>query len=288
MLHDIKLLTPDLSLFGDAPAAGEGGAPAAAESTAAPETHCGGQTGTTDAPQQTTCDPAPDKGKAFRALIRGEYRDQYADETRKLINRRFRETDARMASMQPIIDMLDARYGTEGDMAKLMDAVEGDAAYWQAAADAAGMSVEAYRTMLRLDRHDRARIAAQRAQRTQYMAAARCEQWQAEAEALRGKYPQFDLETMLDDGLFTLMLRNDYPMEQAYKACKPDELAAQAAASAEKAVTDHIRARGGRPAEAGANPSPAFAVKEDVTKLSDRDVLRILGRIGSGSRVSFG
>lgn len=93
---------------------------------------------------------------------------------------------------------------------------------------------------------------------------------------------------MLDDGLFTLMLRNDYPMEQAYKACKPDELAARAAASAEKAVTDHIRARGGRPAEAGANPSPAFAVKEDVTKLSDRDVLRILGRIGSGSRVSFG
>lgn len=159
MLHDIKLLTPDLSLFGDAPAAGEGGAPAAAESTAAPETHCGGQTGTAAAPQQTTCDPAPDKGKAFRALIRGEYRDQYADETRKLINRRFRETDARMASMQPIIDMLDARYGTEGDMAKLMDAVEGDAAYWQAAADAAGMSVEAYRTMLRLDRHDRARSA---------------------------------------------------------------------------------------------------------------------------------
>ena len=34
-----------------------------------------------------------EKARAFRALIRGEYRAQYAEETQKLINRRFKETE---------------------------------------------------------------------------------------------------------------------------------------------------------------------------------------------------
>ena len=47
-------------------------------------------TGADLAPQETS---AEEKAKAFRALIRGEYRAQYAEETQKLINRRFKETE---------------------------------------------------------------------------------------------------------------------------------------------------------------------------------------------------
>lgn len=288
MLHDIKLLTIDLSMFGDAPAAGEGSAPAAAESTAPAEVRYGKQAETAAAPQQTTQNPAPDKGKTFREMIRGEYRDQYADETQKLINRRFRDTDAKIQSMQPIIDALDARYGTNGDMTKLMAAIDGDTAYWQEAADAAGMTVEQYQRMAKIERQNRQLLAQQQTQQAQYMANLQYSQWQAEAEAMKANTPDFDLDAALENDLFALMLKNRYPMEQAYKAAFADKIAAQAAAGAEKAVTDNIRARGSRPTEAGANATPPFTTKDDVSKLTDEDVKNILKQIGNGGKISFG
>ena len=292
----IYLLTIDLSMFGEggapagasgaAPAAGEGGAPAAAE--AAPEVRYGKQPEQTAAPQQQTHSPEPvDKGKTFRELIKGEYKQEYADETQKLINRRFRDTDTRLQAMQPIIDMLDARYGTQGDMARLLATIEGDTAYWQEAAEAAGMTVEQYQAMQKLERQNRQLLAQQKFSQQQYLAQQQYAKWQVEAEQLKAKYPDFDLDVMEGNDLFTLMLKNNYPMEQAYKACVPDQIAAQAAAQTEKAVTDNIRARGNRPPEAGASTAPAFTVKDDVSKLSDQDVLNILKQIGNGGRVTF-
>lgn len=293
MLHDYNLLTIDLSLFGEgegAPAGGEASVPAEAAAPAASEVRYGKQPEQTAAPQQeqTQNPPAPDKGKTFREMIRGEYRDQYADETQKLINRRFRDTDAKIQSMQPIIDALDARYGTNGDMAKLMNAIEGDTAYWQEAADAAGMTVEQYQRMAKIERENKQLLAAQQSQQARYMASLQYSQWQAEAENMKAQYPDFDLDTAMENDLFTLMLKNKYPMEQAYKAAFSDRLAAQAAADAEKAVTDNIKARGNRPAEAGSKSAAPFTVKDDVSKLTDQDVLAILGQISNGGRVSFG
>lgn len=295
MLHKtFTLLTIDLSMFGDAaPAAGEGSAPAAAEApAAAPEVRYGKQPEQTAAPQQETPNPTPktppDKNKLFSDLIKGEYKDQYTEATQKLIDRRFKGINTQLQAQQPIIDMLDQRYGTNGDMTKLQAAIETDRAYWQDAADQAGMSVEQYQQMQKLQAQNRQLLAAQQSQQAQYMASLQYSKWQAEAETMKKAYPEFDLETAMENDLFGLMLRNGYPMEQAYKACNPDRLAAQAAASAEKAVTDNIKARGARPAEAGANPAPAFTVKDDVNNLSKEDVLAILGQISEKRRISFG
>lgn len=294
MLHTFDLLTIDLSMFGDAgaaPAGGEGSAPAAAEApAAAPEVRYGKQPEQTVAPQETqtpTPETPPDKNKLFSELIKGEYKDQYTEATQKLIDRRFKGINTQLQAQQPIIDLLDQRYGTNGDMAKLQAAIETDRAYWQDAADQAGMSVEQYQQMQKLQAQNRQLLAAQQSQQAQYMARLQYSKWQAEAETMKKAYPEFDLEAAMENDLFGLMLRNGYPMEQAYKACNPDRLAAQAAASAEKAVTDNIKARGARPAEAGANPTPAFTVKDDVSKLSDKDVLAVLSQISNGGHVSF-
>lgn len=296
MLHKtFTLLTIDLSMFGDAaPTAGEGSAPAAAEApAAAPEVRYGKQPEQTAAPQQETSNPTPetppDKGKMFKDLIKGEYKDQYTEETQKLIDRRFRDVNMKIGSMQPIIDMLDTRYGTKGDMANLMSAIESDRAYWQDAADQAGMSVEQYQTMQRLQRQNDQFRAAQEEQQRQWLAERQYAKWVQEAETMKQKYPDFDLEQASANDMFLYLLKSgNYPMEQAYKAAFAEQIAAKAAASAEKAVTDNIKARGARPAEAGANPAPAFAVKDDVNNLSKEDVLAILGQISENRRISFG
>ena len=405
--NPFTLLTAQLSLFGEpaaAPAAAEAaageasGVPAASadassrEGTrnagarsafAAPEPRYGRQPGQTAAPQQTpapAAPQAPDKGRRFRELIRGEFKDQYAEETQRMLNRRFRETDERLRAMQPIIDLLDRRYGAGGDMAKLMSAVEADrAAQEQAAAERAGMTPQQARAMQAQAAADgqrmtpeQARIAQEHAataragmtsqqaramqdqaaelagmtpqqaramqaqavadgqrltpqqayamqdqtaadrqprpapdpaadgqrtpdprriaeQHTHAMARAQVRRWQAEAEALREKYPDFDLAAASRNGMFRYLLRSgDYPMEAAYRAAFADALAARAATNAQKAVTDHIRARGSRPQEAGAAATPAFTAREDVSKLSDEDVRRVLAQISNGRKVTFG
>lgn len=291
--NPIYLLTIDLSMFGEggegAPA-GEASAPAAAEAPAtAPEVRYGKQTETAAAPQQAQNPTPVDKGKQFSELIKGEFKDQYTEATQKLIDRRFREVNGKIQAQQPIIDMLAQRYGiADGDMTKLMSAIESDTAYWQDAADAAGMSVDQYQKFKKLEAAYKRLNDAQQYQQREWLAQQQYQKWQAEAEQLRTKYPEFELDSMLGNDLFALMLRNNYPMEQAYKACSVDALQAQAAAGAEKAVTENIRARGSRPAEAGANATPAFTVKDDVSKLSDEDVLAVLAQINSGRKVTFG
>lgn len=297
MLHKtFTLLTIDLSMFGDAgtaPAGGEGSAPAAAEApAAAPEVRYGKQPETAAAPQQTqtpTPETPPDKGKQFSDLIKGEFKDEYTAATQKLIDRRFRDVNTKIGSMQPIIDMLDTRYGTKGDMAKLATAIENDRAYWQDAADQAGMSVEQYQTMQKLQRQNDQLRAAQENQQRQWLAQRQYAQWEQEAETMKQKYPDFDLEQATANDMFLYLLKSgNYPMEQAYKAAFAEQIAAKAAAGAEKAVVDNIKARGARPAEAGANPTPAFVVKDDVSKLSGKEVRDILAQINSGKRISFG
>lgn len=296
-MKSFTLLTIDLSMFGEGAAAaaapaGEGSAPAAAEApAAAPEVRYGKQPEQTAAPQETqasTTETPPDKGKQFKDLIKGEFKDQFTDETQRIIDRRFRDVNGKLGAQQPIIDILDQRYGTNGDMAKLMAAIENDRAYWQDAADQAGMSVEQYQTMRKLEAQNKLLRSAQENQQRQWLAQRQYAQWEQEAAKMRETYPDFDLQTASENDLFRLMLHNRYPMEQAYKATFADQLVAKAAASAEKAVTDNIKARGSRPAEAGANPTPAFTVKDDVSKLTDKDVLSILGQISNGGRVTFG
>lgn len=282
-----KLLTIDLHLFGE----GGEGAPAGEASApeAAPEVRYGKQPEQGAAPQQTQTTETPDKGKMFKDLIRGEYKDQYAEESQKLINRRFRDTDAKISAMQPVMDLLASRYGiADGDAAKIMDAVKSDTAFWQEAADAAGLTVEQYRTMRELEAKNRQLIDMQQQSQAQFLAQRRYAQWQAEAEALKQTYPEFNLDEAQQNEMFCVLLRNNFPMESAYKSAFADQIAAQAAAKAQKAVTDNVKARGTRPAEAGAAATPSFTVKEDVSKLSDKDVLDVLSQISNGRKVTFG
>jgi len=287
----IYLLTIDLSMFGEGAApAGEASAPAAAaEAPAAPaEVRYGKQPTAEAAPQTETQNPTVDKGKAFSDLIKNEYKQEYTEATQKLINRRFRETDAKISAQQPVMDLLASRYGIDdGDPAKILNAVQADTAFWQEAADAAGMTVEQYRTMRQLEAKNRQLMAAQQSQQAQYLAQRRYQQWQAEAAQLQQKYPGFSLEEMQGNDVFTTLLKNGFSMEQAFKSCSTEYLAAQAAAQTEKAVVDNIRARGSRPAEAGSSSKPAATVKDDVSILSDKDVLAILAQIGGGKKISF-
>lgn len=236
---------------------------------------------------------AQERRKAFRELVNGEYKDIYTEETQRLINRRFGETqqlNERLQSQQGVIDMLMQRYGVD-DIAKLTNAIENDNAYWSEAAEDAGMTVEQYKQFQKLQRENAALQAAQHDRETQEKTRKQAEAWYREAEDVKAKFPKFDLGKELQNQQFVNMLKAGTPVEHAYKVMHFDELLGDAmqttAAHTEKAVADNVRARGTRPAENGVNAQSAFTVKDDPSALTKKDFDEIARRVARGERITF-
>ena len=130
--------------------------------------------------------------------------------------------------------------------------------------------------------------AAERHARASAFARERCRSWLAEAEALRGRCPDFDLGAMAHDRVFTLLLAGGVPMEAAYRAADAEGLARRAAAAARRELAERIRANAARPTEAGAAAQPAFALRPDPGRMDAGQVREVLARIDRRERVSFG
>ena len=246
----------------------------------------GAEAGDAETPAPQGADEAPaDKARAFRALIRGEYREQYAEETQRLINKRFRETEAlrqRLGDLERAAASAAERLGLDPDdpaaLLRALEGAEGPLSHGAArrdssprgGAEAAGAAEE---EAVDADAHA--------------FALDRSAYWAANAEALAAAHPDFDLAAMCADPTFTLLLTHGAPMERAWQAATVDARVAEAAARAEKAVADNIRARGMRPAEAGGGVARP-ALRPDVAALSDDEVRGVLERLERRERVSFG
>lgn len=244
---------------------------------------------------QSTSDTLEDRRKAFRDMVNGEFKDVFAEETQRIINRRFSDTrtlEAQVQAQQPLIDLLMQRYNIgDGDIQKLTAALENDNAYWSEAAEEAGMSVEQYKQFQKMKRDNAALLAAQRDRQQQEARQQQAQKWFQEAQAVKAKFPNFDLSTELKDPNFKAMLRAGTPVEHAYKVRHFDELMDNAmqitTATTEKRVVGNVRARGNRPNENGTTAQSAFTIKDDVSKLSKKDRAEAARQAMRGVKIEF-
>ncbi len=243
----------------------------------------------------TTSDTLEERRKSFRDLVNGEFKDVYTEEIQRIIDRRFRETKTLQETVnrqQPVVDMLLQRYKiTDGDIGKLAKAIENDDAYWSEAADEAGLSVEQFKEFQRLQRENEQLIRRERAQLGQQRAQNQLQQWFTEAEAMKGKYPGFNLDAEVQNPQFVSMLKAGIPVEHAYKVIHMDEIVSDAmrtsAANTEKAVVSNVRAKGTRPQENGTASQSAFLIKDDVSKLTRKERAEIARRVARGEKITF-
>ena len=244
----------------------------------------------------TTSDTLEARRKAFQDLVNSEeYKDIYTEETQRIINRRFRETqnlEQQVARNQPLIDMLMQRYKiSDGDIGKLTAAIENDDAYWSEAAEEAGMSVEQYKQFQKLQRENAALMRDQQQRRSQQAAQQQLQKWYGEAEQVKGVYPSFDLNAEVKNQQFLSMLKSGVPMQHAYEVVHLDDIKAgvakMQAKATERQVVDGIRAKGARPQENGTTSQSAFTVKDDVGKLTKAERAEIARRVARGEIIKF-
>lgn len=258
----------------------------------------------TEAPKaEPEKEPTPEeRRKAYYDTVNSaEFKEFYTEDTQRMINKRFKETKAleeKVARQQSVIDAVAKRYNVSGEDADaVLSALESDTHFYERAAEEAGMTVEQYAGFEKLKANNE-RMKAElekRAEREQINA--QVKQWMTEADAVKQRYPDFDLDSLLareePDKMtqFERLLKAGLDMEYAYRVLNMDRLMAdankQTAELTEKAVVDSVRAKGARPAENGAVPRSAFVVKDDVRKLTKQERAEIAQKAMRGEHIEF-
>ena len=218
-----------------------------------------------EAPRQE----AADRRAAWQALVDGEYKDLFTQDTQRIINARFKHVkglEQQLSEARGVLEQVMDRLGIDhGDMDKLRQ------------------------------RLDRARDSRAGQERVEQMAREQMARWGQQARRLQELYPDFDLRREMAGEAFRALVTNPaHPvsLRQAYEVVHLEDIKAQVARrqaqTTEQRVVDSIRARGARPSENGTSGQSGFTVREDVSRLTDRQLADIRARVMRGERISFG
>lgn len=247
-----------------------------------------------EAPQQVATDPA-DRNAKFEALIKGEYKDLYDQRVQNTVRDRLKGNEATVQkynALAPTLELLASKYGVDAnDIEALNKAIEDDETFYEDEALEKGMSVQQvkeYRKMMRENAQLKAeRDRAQDRERMERQFAALTR----EAEQLKQKYPNFDLNTETQNRDFVSLIRAGVPLETAFMVIHKDEIIPAAmqytAKQVEQKVVNNIRAGTQRPAEGAMGGQSAVLVKSDVSQLTKADRKEINRRVARGEKIRF-
>lgn len=302
----------ELQLFADGGAASTGdAAPAAdnaAEGGADPEATdsaaegSGSENGEGEAGEEAKKPSPAERRKAFGQMMSGEYKDlmdEYTDNVSRAVEQRITASP----EMRGLLEAIAEKYGTDAtDLTALTDAIRNgvvkDDAYFEKIAMEKGISVKTAREIDKLETQNK-RLTAQQEAAAQMQKAAQEQariaqiqaKWDAEAEALKAKYPEFDRDEVLANPEVGKMMRAGCSMEAAYRAAYFDRLMArQTAATAqqtEQGVLNRVQQRASRPSENGTRPGGAVQTRMDVEHMSRKDREALEKRVLRGEIITF-
>jgi activator of HSP90 ATPase len=172
---------------------------------------------TKEAQVKTTSNTLEERRKAYFDLINSEdYKDIHTQESQRMINRRFSETknlQQQVDDFSPVKDILMQRYKVEdGDMGKLLKALENDDKYWSEAAEEQGLTVDQYKRIQQMERQLKESNLREQRMLSQQRAEQQMQKWDAEAQTLKGIYQNFDIHTEAQNPQFMSLLRSGVPM----------------------------------------------------------------------------
>ena len=230
-----------------------------------------------------------DRHAEFEAMIKGDYKEAYDKRVQDTIRSRLKgakETEDKLNAMNPLLDMLSARYGVKpDDTAGLIKALEGDEDFLEKAAAENDMQPKQYRQFLQLkSENERLKNQTQQEQMNRQYA-----MWEQQAEQARNLYPNLDLNVESQNPQFRQLLFAGIDVGTAYMAIHKDDVltgAMQATAkNLEQKFANKIAAGNSRPAENGASGQSAAVIKADPSKWTKADREEARRRVARGEKI---
>ena len=273
----------NLRMF-DGEGGGEGSAATGAEA-AAPETTEGQKA------EQTP----EEREKAFNDMINGDFRDLFDARMQKAIKERVGEVKQLQQQLQQqndVIGLVAKKYGISTDkMGDIREALESDDVFWEEAAADQGMTVDSYKKMVKLEAENEALHKAREEAERKNQKDAVFQKWDREAEELKRMYPQFDLQSEIQDKRFLDLMGAGIDMRTIYETLHHDEILPALMQQTAKAATKQqaAAARSGqmRPAENGMSSRPAAQTVKDPAKMTKEERQEYARRAARGEIITI-
>ena len=228
-------------------------------------------------------------------LKKGEYKELYGQDVQRAIQDRLKnhaDLQKQLDELKPILEAGRKIYGVE-DVAALKDAIEKDERLVQMEedeAEAAGMTVEAFRTMRQLEEENRRHTEMEQQSIQEQMLRGHYQKLVQQAEEFRKQVPDFDLQEALKDPQFMRLTGPNVgvSVEQAFYAINGKNVAAASMKAgmerAQKQLGQTIRAQGMRPVEGAAHGQgqPAAQAPMDFRSMSRADRERFRNQVKAG------
>ena len=238
---------------------------------------------------------APDRDAEFKALIKGEYKEQYDAVMQDTIQKRLKghkELEAKYNELQPILDILGKKHGVDAtDIAALSKAIEEDDSYFEDEALEKGMTVQQLKEFKKMERENAEFKAQMEEQKRREDGQKLYAQWMNQAESTKQIYPSFDLQAEMNNPKFLDLLRSNIDVRTAYEVLHKDDIIRGAmqftAQTVESKLSKKIASNGARPSENGMSSQSAAVVKSDVSQLSKADRAEIIRRVQRGEKIRF-
>lgn len=244
--------------------------------------------------QQDAAAAAQETRVPFDELIKGEYKDDYDKNVQKIVRQRFAKTDAKMKANEeqlgkvaPILQALASRYGVDAsDIDSIAKYVDEDDAMYEEAALRANMSVDQFKSYARVMAMNQRLVAEQKANEERRAMNEQVQRWRAEEQQIKTQFPDFDLDSLIQDENFNHMVQAGVPLRSAYVAMEIDNILpaamSYAAQQGARKAQNTIAQNGSRPVEGSMSAHAASKVVTDVSKLSDAEIADMAARIMRG------
>lgn len=226
----------------------------------------------------------------------GRFHELYGKAVSDAIQQRFKnqaDMKAAVDSYDSVLAPLFQHYGVEsGDIEGLSNALGSDDDWIEDAAKEKGMSPDQYRENLRLQ----SELEKNQKELEEYRAeAARAEKfkaWNAEADELRGTFPNFDLTKEMEvNPKFADLIDNGISVLDAFVATHAQNILqginAETSRQAKQDVVNQIQQRQSRPMENGLRHQPAVVRKQNPSEFTDEDIDKILKDVEGGKKFTF-
>ena len=242
--------------------------------------------------------PQPQDDAAKWQEAKTRYKAQYDADVQQIVRGRLKDAAQHQQSLETLKPMLDAmakQYGLQaGDHQALVDKYMDADALYEEESLRTGTPIEALKQLRQLQ----AKNDQQAAQLSRFTQEAQAQQHiqglVQQAEALKQKYPMFDLQKEMQNEQFVRMTspNGGLTVEQAFAALHHNELqqyAMQAAAQhTRRQAAETMQANMTRPREnAGRGPAPAAQVKPSPRGLKADDFREIMRRSNAGEVITF-
>ena len=226
-------------------------------------------------------------------MIKGDFKEAYDQRVQDTIQKRLKgakENEERLNAMNPLLDILSARYGVDGnDTAALIKALEADNSFFEQAAMEKNMDTQQYREMM-LIKSENARLRKQNEENTrQEQLNRQYAVWEQQAAEAKNLYPNLDLNVESQNPQFRQLLFAGIDVGTAYMAIHKDDVMASAmqhtAKTVEQKLANKIAAGNTRPAENGTSGQSAAVIKEDPSKWTRADRDEVRRRAARGEKI---